>query len=329
MRPRMLILLVLFTSCLLCAQVSYQVQQVNCAISFRGCLAFAINDRGDIAGTTIPDPLTGFLPMLWQDGAVQVLGDLQGGNAVALNNRDDVVGETSVGAFLWEDGILIDMGAGACSNAFGVNNRAEVVGSASDCSSSGKPFIWKKGVLTLIAPDNLDARAINDGGELVGCLFSADTSQTDLAVWRNGTVLDLGTFNSCDARGINNRGEIIANFQDDTGGSHSLFWDKHQINTLQPLPGDDSTQVLSLNERGEVTGVSFNSQVFAGNHPVLWRHLVPIDLNSRVPADFQPLLGTIVVENNRGQIVVSTGLSRGKTGGVVYLLTPSGDDGQD
>jgi hypothetical protein len=326
-RIQVLVFLMLFASCFLSAQtisdVTYSVSEVNCGIGPRGCLAYSINERGHISGTAIGGP---FLPMLWAQGNVQVLGsNLVGGAGLALNDRDEVVGESILGAFLWRDGGLVDMGVGACSTASDINNAGEVIGGVGDCNSPLKPFLWKDGILTHLSPDNFNAEAISNRGDIAGCLYTPGTNQTDLALWRDGTIRDLGSLPGCNVwpGAMNDRSQIVANFRDATDPQiqRSVLWDGNTITILQPLPGDDSTQVFSINDRGEIAGISYSFQSQSPGHPVIWRDLVPIDLNQLVPETLQPLFGSLVVENNRGQVVVNTGLSGNKFAGPVYLLT--------
>ena len=154
-------------------------------------IAYAINDRGQVAGTALPTdpPLHAFL---WEEGVMQDLGTL-GGNAEAtqafgINNSGAIVGVSQtfgeqIHAFLWRDGVMQDLGTlgGDSSYAYAINRAGQIVGGSRTPTSpefnAGHAFIWERGriidlneaVTNLPADVVLEvARAINDEGSIVG-----------------------------------------------------------------------------------------------------------------------------------------------------------------
>jgi probable HAF family extracellular repeat protein len=163
--------------------------------------ALAINDHGQAAGGSgnctafSPISLTNLLPLhalLWEDGKATDLGNLGGTGhlngieAVNLNNRGQVVGNSDVKgdayfhAFLWsrETGMR-DLGTlpgDAHSAANGINDAGEVVGVSLDASFNPRAFLRQNHTMTdlntLIPADSplflITACSVNSSGEIIG-----------------------------------------------------------------------------------------------------------------------------------------------------------------
>jgi probable HAF family extracellular repeat protein len=108
-----------------------------------GNIAFSINNRGEVAGTSALPGSTTHHPFLWtKDTGMRDLGVLDGdavGAGLAINNRGDVVG-ASIGekprAVLWRDGEKSDLNTLIRGDspflklltAFGINDGGQIVG---------------------------------------------------------------------------------------------------------------------------------------------------------------------------------------------------------
>ena len=113
-----------------------------------GNSAYAINNRGEVAGVSALPGSTTFHPFLWtKSQGIQDLGVLPGdlvGAGVAINNRGEVVGASvsapgpasgNLRAFLWRHGKMSDLNTLVQTNAplyllnaFGINDVGEIVG---------------------------------------------------------------------------------------------------------------------------------------------------------------------------------------------------------
>jgi probable HAF family extracellular repeat protein len=153
----------------------------------------AMNDRGDVVGTSYPDPGCGpfCLPVLetvvWRGGARIVLPDLPGFTGIhvrAINKQGWVVGfagwpYTPTRAVLWKpNGLayeIINLGVLPGTNsseAIGVDDLGRVVGwsTTTNFPPTGSPFVWTEaeGMVDLSAqgfPDEIPL-AVSPGGSV-------------------------------------------------------------------------------------------------------------------------------------------------------------------
>jgi probable HAF family extracellular repeat protein len=123
--------------------------------------AYAVNDKGEIAGVTgLPNPGP-FEATLWDNrGRASHLGTLGGeapnSFAYAINNRSQVVGASwdkppvvggLVRPFLWENGEMRDLGTlgGPQGAAWAINNSGQIVGVARTPDNIQHAFVWEDG----------------------------------------------------------------------------------------------------------------------------------------------------------------------------------------
>jgi probable HAF family extracellular repeat protein len=117
-------------------------------------VAWAINDRGEIAGASYT-PGGELHSVLWRDGVAIDLGTLPGSGvcqAEGLNDRGQVVGwcaihaTATLSAFVWEDGEMTAIGAlpgGNYSLASAINDRGVIVGASLDATGTSlRPTMW-------------------------------------------------------------------------------------------------------------------------------------------------------------------------------------------
>ena len=170
----------------------------------------AVNNRGHVAGRGLSSTLT-LVAFLWTPelGFQLILGDTPG-EALDLNDRDEVVGtfgnEDDIHGFLWtrKTGV-IDLGSEFRPRA--INNRRQIAGVCVETDGTREFYpacLWENGVVTRLniglgVSDEITG--INARGDVVG--------YSDLGwVWtaRTGPMTLPLTF----PQGINNRGQIVA-----------------------------------------------------------------------------------------------------------------------
>src|SRR5215467_260487 len=210
-----------------------------------------INDRGEAVGmseTADLDPdgedVCGFgthltcVPFLWRNGHMSALPTVGGNNgqASAINNRGEVVGfaETndidpgcppskSRPPVLWEEGKaqpLPTMDDAPDGFAFGINDLGQAVGQLNNCSGSIISAVrWENNTI-FVLPDlgtGSIGQAINNQGQIVGIIGSADNTTEFGALWQDGVLTNLGTlpgFFASIATGINSKGQVVGSFFD-------------------------------------------------------------------------------------------------------------------
>jgi probable HAF family extracellular repeat protein len=259
--------------------------------------AFYVNTHGAVVGQA--SVLDGSQhAVLWLKGLKKDLGTLGGANSVAFsgpNERGHIVGWAETGsldlnkedycgfgthltclAFLWEPGpwghgvmTALQTLGGNNAEANSINHRGDVVGSAengmTDSTCPGqtvapqiiqfKPVIWRKGDIEELPTVNDDpdgvAYQINDDGDAVG------------------------TSGTCSAYNIN----ILANLSP----VHALLWHKGSVRDLGSLGGLTGNIAFSINNSGEVVGISDlpGDQAF---HAFLWKDGEMHDLHT-LPGD--------------------------------------------
>ena len=280
-----------------------------------------VNRRGHVAGLSgngIVDPLIGKIAthaVLWRNGNIADLGALGGyeSQAFAINDRDQVVGVagnaipdafsmlgwgTQARAFLWQHGKMRDLGTlgGPDSFAWSVNAAGQVAGVSYTSSVAdpvtGQPsidvFLWESGRMRDLGSLGGGVGvfggvvAVNARGEVVGQSDLPGHQSAHPYLWSGGTMIDLGTLGgeNGSASALNDAGMVAgtADLANDT--HHAFLWVNGHLQDLQPADGAPCSNASGMNARADVVGSSADCQ---GNRTAaLWRHGVPVDLNTLV-----------------------------------------------
>ena len=161
----------------------------------------------------------------------------------------------------------ITTASGAQLNVYGLNNRGEVVGETS--GDNPMAFYWKGGqykdLSNLIGPTPYysTAQAINDRSQIVG-YYLDETIEYRIVLVEGSTVIDISDVGGPDVpTAINNRGQVVG-----YGSGKALLWNgsRTQLPDL-PSPNPISTP-LAINNRGVILGMS-NSLDFS--RAVTWK----------------------------------------------------------
>src|SRR5262245_2300312 len=165
-----------------------------------------------------------------------------------------------VHGFLLSNGVYttIDVPGSSSTLAFGINDRSQIVGGFADADGI-HGFLLDDGVFTTI--DIADstgtiATGINARGQIVGVY-------TDAARTAHGFLLDRGVCTTIDVPGaqatqpndINNRGQIAGQYEAADGQTaHGFLLDKGTLTTIDAPGAPRATQVIGINDRGEMVG---------------------------------------------------------------------------
>ncbi len=256
-----------------------------------------INDFGQVVGyseTNIPDPngedICGFgthlqcRPFLWQFFHMRALPTLGGNNgqASAINQHGQIVGFAETAAedsgcppnriqlpTLWKNGkaqSLPTVDGDPDGDAFWINDNGEAVGYSGTCSAALHAVSWENGTASPL-PDlgtGAIAQGINNKGQIVGTVGSADGTTQYGALWQNGELTNLGTLAgdiAAIATGINDQGQVVGSTWDaNFDWSHGFIWQNGvmtDLNTLFPASSNlFATMANKINERGQISGMA-------------------------------------------------------------------------
>jgi probable HAF family extracellular repeat protein len=194
---------------------------------------------------------------------------------------------------------------------------------------------WQRGVLTdlgaLPGVSSSAASAINARGWIAGDSENGDIDpvtggpQGHAVLWRDDEISDLGTLGGYESFSvdINSAGTVIGVSTFDAvpdpfsflGASLRPFlWEKGVMQDLGTLGGPDAL-ALSVNERGQVAGISFTNATandttgMPTQEPFLWEHGRMISLGTFGGTAGGPGLQGSIKINSRGQIIGTSNLA--------------------
>jgi probable HAF family extracellular repeat protein len=286
-----------------------------------------INDFGLIVGdseTAVPDPngedICGFgthltcRPFLWEFPKLRALPTLGGNNgqASSINNRGQIVGFAENGALdptctagitnnrialpaKWENGTVkpLPLVTGDFDGtAFWINDMGQAVGYSGNCLVATHGASWEHGVVSTLQDlgNGAIAQSINNRGQIVGQIGSADGSTSIGGVWLNGKdgpvtgiVLPQGDAIGL-ASGINDQGQVVGSTLDSKfNWSHAFIWQDNVLTTLDKLfPASANLNPVmgnKINDRGQISGMAI---VISGPHKNEIHAFLATPVNERI-----------------------------------------------
>ncbi len=214
---------------------------------------------------------------------------------LAINDRRQVVGVSAAddGAshpFLWQNGVMTDLGLlpeGISAAAEDINYFGDVVGAGTAESFPFQPHavLWRRGQVIplplLPGGSYSQAFAINDWGLIAGA--ADDGVSTHATVWLSGRPIALEglALPTGDSGGwatdVNNLGQVVGYAYVDGPHTRAVLWNGGRAIDLGTLPGDNHSQALAINDRGQIVGVSANIEA-STERAFLWERGVMRDL---------------------------------------------------
>jgi len=222
----------------------------------------AINEHTQIIGSFSVQLRNGSFtgqPVIWENGKARDLWKLVDGStfttstsANAINNRGQVVGQTSLGrAVRWQNGKTTDLGPGT---AVAINEHSQIAGYGQTATGQAGAFLWQNGKITNLGPGW--PVAINERGQIAGYSETAPGKPFHAFLWQNGTTTDLGTLggNWSIPTAISNRGQVVGYSTDSHGVQHGFVWQNGTMTRLGSPTGDARTRALAINDHNQIIG---------------------------------------------------------------------------
>jgi probable HAF family extracellular repeat protein len=277
------------------------VPQVLPTLGGPNTLAFAINNRGQVVGTsTITDASgqsIGQHAFVWEQGNMRQLATFPNSHisvANGLNDSGTIVGTalpTGVPdpiPVIWTRNSIakLPLLAGTTGgDATAINNRGQIVGVVGNTHC----VLWKDARSQPIELPGLGGaqctpHAINDQGLIVGEATAPDGSDHAVS-WRDGRLTDLsGTLQFSGALDVNNAGQTVGVASDAVNETHPTEWIGSRPPTVFGVPGF----ARSNNDRNDIAAAT-NVQSLDARLLVIDRNHSIHDIGAAggLPADFR------------------------------------------
>jgi probable HAF family extracellular repeat protein len=307
--------------------------------------ASAINDNGDIAGTSLTTGDAEIRAFLYSNGVMQPLGTLSGGDTYGngINNARLVVGDSQVasgdphGYWTTDRLTLHDVGTlgGPGSIIWDVNNAGDMVGQSDVTGPTpddiARGFLYRNGQFTTIGTFGgpySAATAINDKGQVAGYAAFPKPPDPLLSVrdhaflWENGTLKDLGTLpgdTHSEAYALNEKGQVVGTSETALGPTRAFLYDTDgTIKPLGNLPGGTSSFAAGINDAGVTVGDAFIDP--DNTHAFVWMNGTMYDLNVFIDDPNSPWELTSAGAVNNGGVIVGVGTINGEEH--AFVATP-------
>lgn len=303
--------------------------------------ALAINNRGQIVGTSNDQTSTSPRQVIWSGGTIRPItpANPNPGPALhpAINDSREIVswvnggpspttGFATTNASYWNPSgaslILPSLPGGQdWVLAYDINSAGLIVGESRDATPLDRhAVVWNRSTLVrdlgLMGPGNpltggeTSGRGINDLGDIVG-RATVGIGPPNAFLWRTGVFTDLGPGEAVD---INDSGLIAGNCCPFV--FTAWVWQNGVRSDLPHLPGRPGDYIVSaLNNHGDLVGSAPQplAGTFGATIAVLWRAGQVVELGNFPGGDRSRALGV----NDLGQIV---GAGNVAPGGALHAL---------
>lgn len=276
--------------------------------------AAAVNNRGQVVGSSGLAGSNESRAFLWEDGVMHDLGG-RFSSATGINDRGQIVGDRfdfdtqTIIATLWENGQATALptltGSNGCRPT-AINQRGIVVGWCSvvvqdGFYTQGVPVRWVDGAIEPLTSLDVEAfpTAINDAGAIIGLAFSPPRTDAFMFLWQDGVlsrVDQLTGHHFENVTGINKHGHLAGYAPGTSQILEALVWDGRTTVALTGLPGALGTLAYGINDHGEVAGVSVGG--VGHTFPVVWTRRGIVVLGT-VPAMYI----TPIAISDRGDVI--------------------------
>jgi probable HAF family extracellular repeat protein len=224
--------------------------------------------------------------------------------AVAINDRGQIVVNSSSQCFLWENGKVTALPEGTFGT--GINNSGQVVGAWTPAgSTSSHVFLWHGGHLSDLGRPlgavSARANAINEVGQIAG-EYRDENDRVQAFFWW-GAYTDLGSLGGgqASATAIDDLGRVVGNSQTVEGYTHGFIWQKSWLPWIKSVMTDLSApQGIAPSVRAVATGINNRGEIIGawGDRAYILRNGIFTRLNGYLPSGDTP-----TAINARGLVV--------------------------
>jgi uncharacterized membrane protein len=169
-----------------------------------------------------------------------------------LNNHDQIVGSRecagTLHAFMSDHGEFVDLLADlgdVTSYASDINDAGVVIGAVAFEWNEYSPFIWKRGVTTVLRDlRGMAAVAINDHDQV---LIAGENALAASLLWENGVLTEVGS--NLEVRDLNNQGQVVGMLFKSPGTTVGFVWENGVTTELPQLQSANA-----INDSGQIAG---------------------------------------------------------------------------
>jgi len=338
--------------------IRYNIQEIP-TLGGTQNFAYAINDRGDVVGSSwlAGDSSSG--AFLYASGILKSLSPLNSGafqtvGPTGINNLGQIAsGVISNGLYtaaLYDSrtnqiATLGSLGGFCCggfsSVAVAVNGDGAAVGYSYLDSVNRHAFLYRGGSIADLGSLGgwSVAYDINENSEVVGAASDQVNGFAHAFVYRDGVMTEIDPFGGLNnegyANGINDNGKVVGSALVLNGDAFNGFiYSNGMISNIGTLAGGINSEALSINNRDQVVGIADKPYrtfcvdnetgrkfrcIQYAQRAFLYQNNVMTDLNDLIPTNSGWDLDWALDINIRGQIV-----GYGVKGGLhrAYVMTP-------
>ncbi len=302
----------------------------------------AINDGGQIVGTTIPSPDSSKTQVLFYGSGVVSQLLVAGATSMTvtgINDDGSVIGDAMVNGaihpYMATNGDTVDLFDQLGSATLtGINLQGQIVGD----TANGESFLYSQGKMTAIMKPNsgTDVTGINNKDQIVGSELTGVTAASQcggtggdraMIFGTSGSAQNLGLPYGCassTAVAINNAGMVLGQSGTVTDNRAFIYNMLTGQTTVLPTLGGTMNNVNAMNKEGEVVGTANlctdpRQKCYNQFVATLYENGILYNLNSFLPPDSGWTLTSALGINDTGQIIAE-GFFNGKPAGMLLTL---------
>jgi len=307
------LIMLMFASQGLAAQVRYMVVDLGTLGSDSGTIARAINNRGQIVGASCTGPDNIVHAYMYSGGSMIDLAPIGGdySESESINALGQVVGMANTTdnkfsyAFLYSDGVTRKIGESI--KPWSINDKGQIACAAYYVGYTHAARYWNGSIVDIgtLGGLNSEAYGINNAGQMVGISELKDPNIIHGFLYSDGVMKDLGTLGGdySVAFNVNAAGHVAgySTLKDQAAG-HAFLYANGSMKDMGSL-GNNSSVAYGINILDQVVGRVIVDPSQNLNHGFIWVDGVMSDLNDLIAPNADWTIEFAISINDAGQIV--------------------------